>query len=131
MIIIMSCMCCMCMCMCWPYIADVPQVFDVVSLGVHDLPDDVGPHLLAVLGALGALVSRQHRLLVLLRPHLHALHTPPARLLLLVHTHLATHSLLYVSHLLINSLIYLFVYYYFIDTFSFIHLCVFILFFFF
>lgn len=33
-----------------PYLADVLQVLDVHALGVHDLLDDVGPHLLLALG---------------------------------------------------------------------------------
>lgn len=31
------------------YLADVLEVFDVVALGAHDLIDDVGSHLVAVL----------------------------------------------------------------------------------
>lgn len=33
-----------------PYLADVLEVLDVHALGVHDLLDDIGPHLLLALG---------------------------------------------------------------------------------
>lgn len=46
-------------------LTDVLEVLDIYSLGVHDLLDDVGPHLLL---ALGVLVAGFAGLLLLLLP---------------------------------------------------------------
>mgnify|MGYP006996380727 CR=1 FL=1 len=45
------------------HLTDVPEVLDVHALGVHDLLDHVGPHLLL---ALGVLVAGPTRVLLLL-----------------------------------------------------------------
>lgn len=46
------------------HLTDVPEVLDVHPLGVHDLLDDVGPHLLLALGVLVAAPARVLRRLL-------------------------------------------------------------------